>query len=307
MSSNVDFKDVADGTKSVDPNHPCASHLRILDSEAGLIERVRDRVAIVGYATSTRDMAPFDDPAYDIVGLNQLYRMIPRADVWADIHYNWEQENVEGTDHRGWLANCGIPVLMSVPDAGIPTAVRFPLEACIQIGADYFTSTVAYLVAWAIHQGYKRIELYGIDLVVGTEYEHQKACAEFWLGLAHGRGIEINLPPQSALVKHTHRYGFEKPPDWGLVGDDELAIRIAGLTKNRDECIAHLHGLDGAIHTVLSREEWLSDPDKKLEWLRDQHGIKRALVSTLDGALQEVTFWRELFTLRSRGAMPRKK
>lgn len=301
MSSHTDFADAV-GHTGVNPNHPCASHLRILDAEAGLIERKRDKLAIVGYATSSRDMAPFDNPEYDIAGLNQIYRFLPREDVHMDIHVNWEEHNVEGTDHKGWIKDCGIPVLMTKVHPDLPTSVRFPVEAVINLGCDYLTSSVAFYIAWGIHQGYKEIALYGIDLVVGTEYEFQKACAEFWLGVAHGRGVDIRIPQQSALLKHTHRYGFEVEPSWGLASPSEFSNRVAGLIKQRDTLLAKVNALDGAIHEVQTQRKWADNPDERLKWLQEQRSETLAHVATLDGAAQEVSYWKELLTLRQRGA-----
>lgn len=302
MSSHLTDAVVPAGVEGVDPNHPCHRPMRILDAEAGLIERTRDKLAIVGYATSSRDLAPFDDPEYDIGGLNQIYRFLPREDVHFDIHGNWEEDNVEGTDHRGWLTQCGIPVVMSAPDFSIPTAVRFPLDACIRIAGDYFTSTVAFMIAWAIHQGYKEVALFGIDLVVGTEYEVQKACAEHWLGVAHGRGMTVRLPPQCALLRHSHRYGYEREPNWTPLLSSDFAARKAHLAKMRDENIGKLHALDGALHEVTTLDKWKDDPAAREAWLRQQHRETLALVGTVDGALQEVEHWHELATLRGRGA-----
>lgn len=304
MSSHVDFAD-ATGAEGVNPNHQHASRLRILDAEAGLIERTRDKLAIVGFATSTRDMAPFDDPAYDIGGLNQLYRFIPRADVWMDIHINWDEENVEGTDHRGWIRECGIPVLMTRHHADLPTSVSYPVDAVIQMGTDYLTSSVAFYVAWGIHQGYREIALFGIDLVVGTEYENQKACAEFWLGVAHGKGVDLRIPPQSALLRHTHRYGYQKEPSWGPCSLEEIGRRVASLMKERDALIAKLHALDGAIHEVARHADWQADPEARMKWLTERHEETRAQISTLDGAAQESDYWRNLYLLRSRSAQIR--
>lgn len=302
MSSNKDFATVAEGVTGVDPTHPCRSGAVVLDAEAGLVERKRDKLAIVGYATSTRDLAPFDDMTYEIIGLNQLYRMIPRADFWADLHINWDEENVDGTDHAGWIRECGIPVLMTQRHDDLPTSVRYPIEAVIGEACDYLTSTISLLIGWAIHQGYKEIALYGIDLVVGTEYEFQKACAEFWLGVAHGRGISVIIPQASALLKHTHRYGYEKEPSWGMVKPSEFASREAALIKQRDELLAKLHALDGALHEVQTHQTWVEDPKKRFEWLATEKSDTMATLATLDGAAQETKFWRELLTLRSRGA-----
>src|SRR3990167_2349981 len=235
MSSHLTDAVVPAGVTGVDPAHPLGQPMRILDAERGIIERARPKVAFVGYASSSRDAAPYDDPDYDIVGLNQLYRFIPRANAWCDIHANWEEDNVEGTDHRGWLAKCGIPILMAEPDPGLPTAVRYPLQAVIEtVGVDYFTSTVAFLIGWGIHPGYEEIGIYGIDLVVGTEYDVQKACAEYMLGVAHGRGIIVRMPANCALLRHSHRYGYERAPSWGPVSLDEFGHRVDALVKQRD-------------------------------------------------------------------------
>jgi len=302
MSSHVTDAVVPAGVEGVDPNHPCARPMKILDADSGLIERTRDRLAIVGYATSSRDQAPFDNDEWDIAGLNQIYRFLPREDIHFDIHVNWESENVEGTDHRGWLTQCGIPVVMSHPDYSIPTAVRYPLDACMQYGSDYFTSTISFMVAWGIHQGYKEIALYGIDLIVGTEYEVQKCCAEFWLGIAHGRGIKITLPSNCALLKHTHRYGYEMEAAWYPVKPSDFEARVNYLTQQRDQGIAKVNALDGALHEVTSVEGWSPDPEKRSTWLKEQRTEALATISTIDGALQEASHWREIAKLRSRGA-----
>ena len=44
--------------------HPAAAQTTILDAEAGLIRAIppRKKVALVGFASSTRDLAPYDDP-----------------------------------------------------------------------------------------------------------------------------------------------------------------------------------------------------------------------------------------------------
>ena len=68
--------------------------------------------------------------------------------------------------------------------------------------------------------------------------------------------------------------------------------------------MALLHGLDGAI---AERERIAKDvdevsPAERVEQLQKQRGETMAMLGTLDGAAQEATYWRDLFTLRSRGA-----
>lgn len=243
---------IKDATNKVDFNHPCAGHIKILDHEKGVVESFcpdgtkRTKMAIVGFAASSKDLAPFNDPTWEIVGLNQLYRHIPRADRWFEIHTNWNEFVVEGTDHQKWLAEAPIPVYMIERVPGIPNSVRYPIERVMNGHPDYFTSSVAFVIALAIQEGFKEIGLWGIDLIVGDEYFYQKPCAEFWIGTAHGKGITVTLPHTTALCKQSHRYGYQVEPE-SLVKMGELAKRKKALLDERHKALIHVANLDGAL------------------------------------------------------------
>jgi hypothetical protein len=133
---------------------------------------------------------------------------------------------------------------------GIPNSVTFPIERILSGPAghpDYFTSTIAYMIALAIDEGYTTIGLYGIDLIVGQEWFYQKPCAEFWLGVCHGMKLQIDIPFPSALLKTAWRYGYEiEPPMWPIKMSD-LEKRLAYLKKERQQLMTNLSGLDGAL------------------------------------------------------------
>ena len=305
MSSNVDFAHAAPGETGVDRAHPATAQLRILDAATGRVEwfAERKKFAICGFASSTRHLSPQDDPAWIIVGLNQLYRHSRRADAWFDIHAYWREGNVEGTDHPRWLAECGIPVIMTECDPSVPTAVRHPIETLIgHFGIDYFTSTVAHMIALATYEidmaVRRRLEatpknglatawdvyvlarsmyeeytigIFGIDLVVGTEYEMQRQCAEFWIGEAEGRGINLNIPPQSALLKQLYRYGYQMEPAGHPFTLKELEARRQTLMGQRNEAM-------------------------------NQLGTVQRTIATIDGAIQESEMLNQVGQLRVRGA-----
>ena len=245
----------------------------------------RKKIAICGFASSSRHRMPVLDPEWDIWCLNQLYRHIPRADREFDIHAKFEDGNVAGTDHPRWLQQFPGPIYMVDPPADIPTGVRYPIERMIAKFGDYFTSTVAAMMALAIDEidgqvasagpfadlaalqvayGEYQIGIFGIDLVVGTEYFHQKACVEYYIGQACGRGIVIYLPPETALCKQAYRYGWQMEPD-SIIKVSEVEGRVAGLTGRKNKLIAELQ--------------------------------------TIDGALQEADFNRQILELRQRGAL----
>lgn len=248
-------------------DHPAHGEIKIIDRDAGLVEEYtpsgyrRRKVAIVGFSEATRNLAPFDDPEWSIWGVNQLYRHIPRASRWFEIHKRWNEHVVEGTDHAGWLAKAPIPTYMVdrvLPgDAdyapGIPNSVKYPLERILAGPAghpDYFTSTIAYMIALAIEEGYETIGLYGIDLIVGTEWFYQKACAEFWLGVCHGRNLAIDIPSQSALLKASWRYGYEAEPPMWPISMSKIESRLAFLKNERHKLMMQLSNIDGALQEV---------------------------------------------------------
>jgi hypothetical protein len=309
MSSNLTAKEAEPGS-GVNFSHPAEKDytVTIADRDKAVVvsEPKREKVAIMGFATSSRSMAPFDDPSYEIWTLNQLYRHVPRATRHFDIHRNWDEDNVEGTDHEGWLRECGIPVYMADKVDSLPTTISYPVEQIIdEFGIDYFTSTVAFEVALAMREGFKEIALYGIDLIVGTEYSEQKACLEFWLGMAHAKGVNVVIPSTSALLKHSHRYGYQKEPDYGPLKMTEMAQRLEVLSTERNKKMAMINALDGAL---AEDERWyvrkMTDvtPEERIKNLMEQRGNTVATLATIDGAIQETNYWRDLFTLRGRGA-----
>jgi hypothetical protein len=310
MSSHQTAKEAEPGS-GVNFDHPAEKDFRLIieDRQKAIVtaKPKRDKVAIVGFATSSRSLAPFDDPSYEIWTLNQLYRHVPRTTRHFDIHKNWDEENVEGTDHRGWIREAPIPVYMMEAHDDLPSTVRFPIERILDdLGVDYFTSSVAFEVALAMNEGFKEIALYGIDLIVGGEYFEQKANLEFVLGVAHGRGINVRIPQQSALLKHSHRYGYQREPEWGPCSLMEVGKRIDYLGEQANKQMALINALDGAIgeYERLGKLNGNApNPEERKVTLVEQRTQAMTTLSTVDGALQEATYWRDLYTLRGRGAV----
>jgi hypothetical protein len=309
MSSHLTAKEAAPGS-GVQFDHAAEQDYQVVvtDRDQGIVLSTpkRDKVAIVGFATSSRDLAPFDDPSYEIWTLNQLYRHVPRSTRHFDIHCNWQEDNVEGTDHAGWIKDAPIPTYMMDAHPEFPNVVRYPIERVIKnAGIDYFTSTVAFEVGLAMAEGFKEIALFGIDLIVGTEYSVQKANLEFWLGMAHARGINVRIPCESALLKQQYRYGYEREPDWGPLKLVEVGKRIEYLSTERAKKMALVNALDGAL---AEDERWyvkkMDDmtPEERMKNLSEQRSNTIASIATIDGAIQESTYWRDLYTLRGRGA-----
>lgn len=288
----------------VDFDHPAAAHVKILDHDKPTIDwQGRDKLAIVGFATSSREQAPFGDPAWIILGLNQLYRHIPRADAWMEIHANWNEHVVEGTDHQGWLANAPIPIFMTERVPSLPTSVRYPIERAIETFSDYFTSTIALALGLAVLEDFKTIGIWGVDLIVGEEYFHQKACAEYLIGFASARGIDVRLPAPSALCKSLYRYGYQQEPDWGPMRPSAVAKRLEMLKEDHRKALARAHWLDGRIAELQSLNGALGEEKvrERLEELQRERDIQLGDLHMLEGAARETDRWQQYLELHMRG------
>jgi SAM-dependent methyltransferase len=117
----------------------------------------------------------------------------------------------------GWIKTSKVPVVTSRVHADYPALVEFPLEDILNhLGHDYFNSTAAYAVAFAIHIGATKISLFGMDFSYEKSHDAEKGrgCVEFWLGQAHARGIKINLPQKTSLMDSCYSraerlYGYD--------------------------------------------------------------------------------------------------
>lgn len=116
-----------------------------------------------------------------------------------------------------WLKTHPGPVMTSRAHPDYPGLVEFPLEAVLNdLGHDYFNSTAAYAIAFAIHIGVEKISVFGMDFTYPDAHDAEKgrACVEFWLGTAAARGIKISLPKTTTLMDAMHTraarlYGYD--------------------------------------------------------------------------------------------------
>lgn len=126
-----------------------------------------------------------------------------------------------------WLRRHPGPIVTSRAYPDYPGLVEFPLEAVINdLGYVYFNGTCAYAVAYAIHLGVKRISLFGCDFTYPNSHhaERGRACVEFWLGVAHQRGIELCFSDRTSLLDQIEdlRAGGEAPP----YGYDAVDVKV---------------------------------------------------------------------------------
>lgn len=302
----------ADLIGPLNPSHPCAAHHTVIHGVLVPTQPKRKKVCIVGYAENSRHLAWFNDPDTEIWGVNQLYRFIPRADRWFQIHHDWHDDTkwATGANLSEWLKAAPCPVYMIDAQPDMPMTLPYPkawVKDQLQVH-EYFTSSIAMMIALAIAEGFEHIGIYGIDLIVGREYHFEKACVEFYLGLAHAKGIQYHLPQQTALLWQAYTYGYEKEPDYGFFSIDKLRKRSAELHKavavQRDK----VHVFQGHVEEAeLVRDKMPADSgsrrimEDRLVELRKELDRELNLLYLHDGAQQEATRMYQILELKSRG------
>ena len=162
-------------------------------------------VAIYAFSPTTRG-AIKDSKAKEVWTLNNAYKHdvpIKRITRWYDIHSDWYLNSILVKDeHRQWLKQKHSFELI--------TADKYPLEEITaMLGYPYLTNSIAYMAAHAVFEGVDRLELYGVDMALGTEYAYQKAGTEFVLGFARGRGVDVYVPDNCALL-HAPLYAYDQ-------------------------------------------------------------------------------------------------
>lgn len=163
-----------------------------------------------------RHAAPLDDPEWRIWTLAGNVR--DQSEVLFEIHHDWREREHYAPDAAAHLRNTRRPVVMREAFEDVPNAVRFDMEAAAALaGEPYMQSSFAFMVAHAINEGAAAIGVWGFDMD-DPKYAHQRQNAEFWLGLARGRGIEVSTQPESTLLKYRGTYG---EADWIKPGSAE--------------------------------------------------------------------------------------
>lgn len=229
--------------------------------------RKHDTVVLLGFAAETRNRVPWNNPDVDFVSLNECYHFDwfkqkpENVTAWMQIHKResfMRPDNHNDPHHAEWLQQKHpFPILMLEEWDDIPSSMRFPIEEITKKFGTYWRSTLAYLLAWAYLQGYKRAELYGFEMASDAEYWGQRANACYIIGKLRGMGMEIYVPPTSRLLTGI-RYAYEN----NMVGArQDLEVNLTKVKNDRAKVEAETQALQGEY--LLLKELLPTHPELK--------------------------------------------
>lgn len=142
----------------------------------------------------------------------------------------------------GWMKRHPGPIYTSRPHPDYPGLVAFPFEQVINdLKYPYFSSTVAYATALAIHEGWDEISWYGVDFTYPDRHSAEKgrACVEFWMGVAAERGIKLRMPVTTSLMDacvptRERIYGYDTV-DIAIARDANGVAKVTFTERPRDQ------------------------------------------------------------------------
>lgn len=190
-------------------------------------------------------LAPWDEEGWEFWGLNlgpvrwsepplehyqRWFQLHPPR--YLKVHY---PEGIEELA-RLWGRKRGIRLYMDKHYRAYPDSERYPREEIelLTPRGYYHTSSMDWMLALAIHEGFRRIICAGFCFttfpLTNGEPLSGRPCFEYWCGVADGHGVELQvLGPTGHLFKNTHlavtsndlQYGYDHEPALDLSLGDE--------------------------------------------------------------------------------------
>jgi len=250
------------------------------------------RIAILGSAPSSLQLAPFGDLRYKIWACSPgTYSVLPRCDAFFELH-RWEpgivgkphtQKQWFSPEYVAWMGQ-QVRVWMYQPVPEIPNSMALPVaDLESKYGTFFFTSSMAWMMACAMEdileereqlasQGLPPVEdviaLYGVDMAANEEWGYQRAGCQHFIELAATMGIKIEIPPESDLMRPSPRYGIDESEPWMI----KLTARRGELTRRLDNARAQQAGfarevafLEGALDDLnYMQNTWVGEREPRV-------------------------------------------
>jgi hypothetical protein len=189
-----------------------------------------ESVAIVALGPSKAEYmaltAGMGDPHFlyeEIWGINAAATVL-RCDLMFHMDDVRIQERRAAIDPKGtvdnmlrWMKTSDIPIMSSRAHSDYPMIQELPIEKVLtHVGMDYFNSTAAWAVGYALAIGVTKIALFGFDFTYKNheKAERGRACVEYLIGWGRAKGVNFKLASQTTLMdlmlsKQDRLYGYD--------------------------------------------------------------------------------------------------
>ena len=132
-----------------------------------------------------------------------------------DLHWKDHIVGRKSGNIWGWYQRLQAPVMMWEKYPDLPTSEVFPHAAVRAMfgGTRLFTSSLDWLIAYALFKGFEEIELYGYRMG-HPHYLYQVGSGRWWLKQCRDRGVKVTHLSPSMLASISRDVEFKPPqPD----------------------------------------------------------------------------------------------
>lgn len=263
------------------------------------------KTALIGTVPLTKRMAPYGDPSWDIWVCspgNSQHQAPPRITKWFELHALCDMLDPM---HAGWcvpyfewLSKQTFPVYMQEHNAHVPNAIQFPRQPLIakwgesKTRTNWFTSSIAWMMAYALHLGAEEIGIFGVDMAATEEaYSGQKAGCLRFIEIAREMGVRVTIPIESTLATPAPMYGYAEATPMGrasILRSYELKSRIDALRQQHHKTEMEIQFFQGALEQLewqrrtfvsglhdaeIDESQFLPEPGHHLTEREVQHAI----------------------------------
>jgi hypothetical protein len=225
------------------------------------------RVGIVGYggtpaldaALAAREAGEVDE----LWGFNPPDVAMAQAaeagkfSLWFELHRKADHLDRCRTWYPPWLEGLAshMRVLVQEPEDW-PGTERFPKDAVLECatGRRYQTSSMDWLMRYALYVGASEVTFFGMSFNGDSEPDSARACLEYWIGVAEGRGVPVRLVGCFHLLRNAEIP--EDPLSNPLYAYDGLSTKSGGgkqaalwryLLSNGADCDPSLYWLTPSL------------------------------------------------------------
>lgn len=194
------------------------------------------KIAILGSAQTTLGEAPMEDDSWEIwCSAPPLLDVVPRLDRWVEVHCpKMLKERLP--EHYGNLSSLD-DRLWTIHECDEWSNAHIINKPGIENQFDpyWLTSSIAWMMAMALIDGVDEIGLYGVEMAMGSEYEHQRPGVKHLIHLARDSGIDVHIPPRSELssVAMSYPSNYESNHAMDLIMREE--DNLVAMSRLEDE------------------------------------------------------------------------
>ena len=170
-----------------------------------------------------------------------------------------------------------VPLMSVKKYARVKTSYGYPLRKVIEHfdkpvhqSGDYLNSALSQCMSYAIYRGFTHIDLFGINVEMGTEWIYQRGAVEYWIGLARGMGRVVTISgttrrPLRIIDKKVYGIGGAQhdPGVEMVVQDPRKAATYVAVMDESAAGIARFH---------KANRDKIRGPHVKL-WKTDKKGV----------------------------------